>query len=248
MQSRRALLRAQPSGYIAEAVRGATERWPRLYLRMARRRNTGKMLVDPATDLMVEGFPRSGNTFLVAWLARTNPSVRVASHLHSRAHVRMALRHGIPVVVMLRDPLEALASEMVRRRGRGEKTRPEQILWRCRRFYTAVTVHRDDLILSPFEVTTRQPEQVAAEVSRRFGLALDLGSPDDHEAAFAEVERLAVEKTGSLDELTVGRPSARRDGLAAEVRANLVDLYGDEVARLRELHDTLVASESSLTP
>jgi len=73
--------------------------------------------VDRATELVIEGFARSGNTFAVAAFSLAQPRpVRLAHHLHAPAQVLLAARMGIPCIVLVRDPVDAVASRLIRRR------------------------------------------------------------------------------------------------------------------------------------
>jgi len=92
--------------------------YPTLYLPWARRHyaGTGIEVVGPDTELVIEGFGRSGSTFAVDAfeLAQTRP-VRIAHHTHAAAQVIAAARRGIPVLVIVRHPDDATVSHMARR-------------------------------------------------------------------------------------------------------------------------------------
>lgn len=100
---------------LSEAVRDS----PRLYPLWLRARSGGRRarLPSPSSDLHVAGFPRSGNTYAWRLLEETAPDLRVARHLHSLASIRLALRLGVPTVVLVRDPVEAVSSYLVRRQA-----------------------------------------------------------------------------------------------------------------------------------
>src|SRR2546422_7828125 len=81
-------------------VRDLLSGYPRLYLSLARWRHGtggGAEAVGDRTEMMIEGYPRSGNTFAVAAfrLAQQRPVI-VAHHLHSPAQVLEAVRRRIP--------------------------------------------------------------------------------------------------------------------------------------------------------
>jgi hypothetical protein len=62
------------------------------------------------TDLFIDGYPRSANTYLLECLKTAAPAVSVASHLHSPQMVKLALRRHLPTVVLFREPAAAAAS------------------------------------------------------------------------------------------------------------------------------------------
>ena len=67
--------------------------------------------------VVVLGFPRSGNTFLAAWLAEVvRPGVTVVDgrSTHSALDLHRYARAGVPVIIPARPPLETCASMMLR--------------------------------------------------------------------------------------------------------------------------------------
>lgn len=74
--------------------------------------------VTPKTDIVIEGYPRSANTFLYrAIRAATDDCLRIGHHVHREQQVTMALRYNIPCFVLFRHPLDAVASYLVREPG-----------------------------------------------------------------------------------------------------------------------------------
>ena len=68
--------------------------------------------------LVIEGFPRSGNTFSVAAFQIANgPQPHLGRHLHGAPHLLRAKRLGIPAVALVRAPEDAVPSYLVRRAG-----------------------------------------------------------------------------------------------------------------------------------
>jgi hypothetical protein len=83
-------------------------KYPSATLAVARRRGHGEPL-GPGTDLVIEGYPRSANTFAVIALSQAQPRpTRIAHHVHAPGHVIAAVRHGLPALVLVRDPEEAV--------------------------------------------------------------------------------------------------------------------------------------------
>src|SRR2546421_9409717 len=75
------------------------------------RRHHGPNVVSHDTELVIEGFPRTANTFTVfAFQMAQAAPVRVAHHLHAPAQVIFAARRGIPVLVLVRPPEDAVLS------------------------------------------------------------------------------------------------------------------------------------------
>jgi hypothetical protein len=239
-------LRGKPARHdlISERARATVERLPRVYLRVARRRTPRRDAVGDATDVLIEGFPRSGNSFLVAWLRRANPDLQIASHMHSIAHVRAALRRDVPVVVVIRPPEAALASWSVYNPRGAVDVQIE----RYRRFHEGLAEVADHVLISPFEVTTESPTTVVHALEAPLRRSLVDEPPGGMDEVFDEVDRRSVAYGSGHDERRLGRPTESRRAETAVVRRWLRDHRHGEMARLGELHDRLAGLPTAITP
>ena len=90
---------------------------PSLYLPFARikYRSVPNRLVGRDTELVIEGFQRSGNTFAVfAFEMAQDRPIRSAHHLHASAQVSRAVKLGVPVLLLVRDPRDTIVSHVIR--------------------------------------------------------------------------------------------------------------------------------------
>ncbi len=93
---------------------------PRVYYPLMRRRlgtdyDGLPHLVDAGTEVVIEGYPRSANTFAIAaFRLAQRRRVQLAHHAHVPAQAREGLRRGLPVVVLVRRPDEAVTSMAIR--------------------------------------------------------------------------------------------------------------------------------------
>jgi glycosyltransferase involved in cell wall biosynthesis len=192
---------------------------PTLYCAVARaKRGRNRNIVDLSCDLVVESFPRSGTTFLVAALGLVAPEVTVASHLHHPAHVRLGLRLGVPVVVLVRDPVAACTSLAIFRPG----SHPAELLSQWIAFYTDVArvpgvtfVDFDALVADP----TATVDAVLSLVSEgdRGAFAVDASS------VMADVDRLTIARRGEVDPMRVSHPTPEREQVKAAVRDRVLE-------------------------
>ena len=67
-------------------------------------------VVSSASDLTIDGFPRSGNSSFVRFFRQLNPSLNVANHVHNPAHLISSITLGIPSVLLIRQPKDACCS------------------------------------------------------------------------------------------------------------------------------------------
>lgn len=61
-------------------------------------------------DLHVTGYPRCANTFAMRLLRHSFPKLVLSTHIHAIASLKMALNNNIPTVVLVREPVQAVAS------------------------------------------------------------------------------------------------------------------------------------------
>ena len=62
------------------------------------------------TEVVIEGFPRSGNSWLFNVVQFLYPDLHIAHHMHSIVPIQMALRNRLPAYCLIRNPLDSIAS------------------------------------------------------------------------------------------------------------------------------------------
>jgi len=171
---------------------------------------------------VIEGFPRSANTFAVAafTFAQGRP-VKIARHLHAPAQVIEAVRRGIPCIVLIRKPRDAVLSLLVRE----PHISVEEALKDYIRFYRSVALYRDKFVVGRFEEVTTDFGEVVRRVNARFGTNFN---PFEHtdknlHKVFQIVEEMHKEAHGlrEVKEEAVGRPSVYREKLKKRMEAKL---------------------------
>jgi len=240
-------LPSRPLRQLAYATRAVISVHPSLYLPFARRkyrRDGENRIVDRGTELVVEGFQRSGNTFaVIAFEISQGRRVRTAHHLHAAAQIAAAVRMGVPTLVLARDPADTVLSHMIREPGISAR----QALSNWIRFYEAVVPLKDGVVVADFAEVTTDFGAVIRDVNARFGTRF---AEFEHTQAnvarcFELIERRNREHYGALAETKVPRPSEEREGLKAALRG---ELEADHLAALRgrayDVYRSLVPSPS----
>lgn len=199
----------------------ATERWRyRLHTTVARIGGPAHLacrclhnLPGPDFDVVVDGFPRSANTWTVVALRHANPDLRILSHTHCPRTLRSAIREGIPPIVLLRDPVAAVASLLVRE----PHLRVDDGLVRYVRTYQELDP--TECLVAPFEQVLRDLRPLVDALSSRLDRRIE--SPDLTDDAvqrtlIALIDEADRQDQGHLDHTTVSRPST---ATPAKVRA-----------------------------
>jgi hypothetical protein len=176
-------------------------------------------LVNRKTQLVIEGYPRSGNTFaVVAFQQAQRESIRIAHHLHAPAQVIRAAQLQIPTIVLVREPAETILSQMVRK----PRISAPLALKSYITFYETVAAYRNAYVVGNFREVTHEYGLIIQRVNTKFGTDF---SPFRHTDAnlkevFATVEHLNRVHDRGLEN-RVSRPSATKDRLKYEVKSML---------------------------
>jgi hypothetical protein len=184
---------------------------PSLYYPVMRHhRRYRELLITDATELVLEGYPRSGNTFAVAALqfAQDRP-LRIARHTHMPAQVMEAVRRRLPTLVLVRPPRDAAVSLVIREPA----VTLERALRRYRRYHSRIHPCRDGFVVGTFDEVTGAFGTVVERFNRAFGLDLTLfeHTPANCDAVFRIVEDMERKDfAGELREHRVARPSDSR--------------------------------------
>jgi len=167
-------------------------------------------MVTRKTVLVLEGYPRSANSYALAALLHANGPLEVAHHLHSPLSVEMGVRHGLPIAVMLRRPVDAVASVLQTDEGFSAKRE----LRRYVSFYRRVEPLASAIVIAPFEIVVADFGRIIELVNEKFGTSFKmyLGTDEDQIAVHAMVDQMDGRQSldGQPREAMVSRPSAAR--------------------------------------
>src|ERR671921_138288 len=197
---------------------------PAVYFSLYRmlRTNTAR-IVTPDTQLVIEGFPRSGNSFarraFVSAQDESFDKTRIAHHLHVPAQVVRAAQWQIPTLVVIRRPRDAVLSFAVR-----DPISVDQALRYYLSFYETVEEYRDAYVLGRFEEVTEDFGQVIRRINERFGTTFSEFRHDERnvDAVFARMERNSRKRFGEMSwENKVSLPFASREKKKREVGYDL---------------------------
>lgn len=201
---------------------------------------TRRFVVRPTTGLVIEGFPRSANTFAcLAFELAQGGTPLLAHHLHVPSQVLYAVRRGIPALVLIREPSEAvLAAKLVM-----PEISAGQLLRAYVRFYGRILPFREGFVVGTFEEVTTRFDRIIGSVNEKFGLKFTLfvHSAENQEHCFRKIEDLQRRLSGDTDfDFAVARPSPPKARLKEEIRGELEDPRLEPLlARARVLYDAI---------
>ncbi|MFA5938160.1 MAG: hypothetical protein WC809_02295 [Sinimarinibacterium sp.] len=176
-----------------------------LYSRLEKHRH---LLLRDNTQLVLEGYPRSGNSFALRAFQQVNPGVPVAHHMHAQSQVIEAVERGLPAIVLVREPSGAVPSLVIRHPHIGLR----MALLSYAQFHEDIHPYRHGFVLAHFENVTRDFGAVINAANRKFGTSF---ASFDHsqgnvERIFSQMDEANAKFYGAFKTTHVPRPVAER--------------------------------------
>jgi hypothetical protein len=180
-----------------------------------------RLEVHPDTDLVIEGYPRSANSYSVAAMEVSNgPGLDLAHHLHSRVSVQQAVEFGVPTLLLVRRPEDAGVSWMQKAGLRAQTVLEEYV-----RFYEPLVPIAPRVVVARFETIIGDFGSVVERLNAFYGLTLKpyVGSAAEEDEVARIVRDRHVAQYGRHDPLAVALPTPEKQeravGLRQQVRA-----------------------------
>lgn len=176
-----------------------------------------------ATDIVVEGFPRSGNTFTTFALEQAaGHELTIASHVHQPCQIKLALSRGLPTVMVVRDPVSALASYLVYDRRFSIPT----VIGEYCAYHRELVPYAERTLVCEFDEVTSHMSSVVSRINHRYALQISPfdESPSNVERVLAQIEvRHKLVHPGLDPVQSAASPQKNRSKINSEMREALLD-------------------------
>jgi len=179
-------------------------------------------MVSKNTDIVIEGFPRSGNSFaFVAFKEVQNREMKIAHHFHLPFQILYACKNNIPCIVVIRKPIDAVASFLI--------FNPYLSVHMALRyyitFYETISPYRDKFVTGTFDKVTTNYGKVIERLNKKYMLKYNVfnNTPESVKKCFYEIEKTEnrIRGKNKFMERTIPRPSVIRDKLKPEVKKKI---------------------------
>lgn len=192
-------------------VRRAVSGMPAIYLPI-RRFKKPDTVVTPATQLLIEGFPRSGNTWAEAVVRHCgDATLKVAHHSHAAAHVMAAAKMDVASLILFRDPDAAVVSYLTLYANAPQAA--DAYLDYVTFYQKTWPYAGTKALFVSFEDITQRPTDVIKDLNSRFGLSLqerDLTQQVEKDAVVALMDAKALSLTGNASASHAKKSDARK--------------------------------------
>lgn len=95
------------------------------------------------TDIILEGYPRSGNSYLYLLIKQLNPNIKISSHTHMIVHIKHGISLNKKIIVLIRSPLAACSSRLVFQKN----LTPALALKDYIKFYSYIRKNQDEVLI-----------------------------------------------------------------------------------------------------
>ncbi|NEP19319.1 MAG: hypothetical protein F6J97_20905 [Leptolyngbya sp. SIO4C1] len=186
--------------------------------------------VTKSAEIVIEGFPRMGNTFAhIAFKMAQNRPIEIGHHTHAAAQVVAAARMKIPTIVLVRKPESAIISYLI---GDFDPSLTiEQSLGEYISFYKTILPYRNRFIIAEFDEVTTNYGLTIEKVNQKFGTSFIpfKHTEENVQECFRWIEEGFQKTFGQLSEKVVCRPSESRESLKQEIRTQFYQMQYKEL-------------------
>ncbi|MAG29302.1 MAG: hypothetical protein CL908_00215 [Deltaproteobacteria bacterium] len=199
------------------------------------------------TRIVIEAFPRSSNSFAVRLFRQANPGYaidEISHHSHIVSNVKRAARWGIPALIILRDPVDAISSNMIVR-GTTSDAMLKVLALKYLDFYGWVEANPESIVIAEFsDITQGRFKRVSERLNSRFETSF--ATDFDEDVLLAEVRRgIEAASPNRKDASRIPIPNAEREARYADLRPRIREHPAmTEPIRLHDRLRVSVAAES----
>ncbi len=171
-----------------------------------------RLLCNATSDLCIDGYQSSGNSFSVALLHVANSQLRIARHCHSFANLQMALNYGIPAVCLVRHPDDCIPSRVAR-----FKITLDHAVFDYLDFYRLAQRQLDRLIVVTFDELTKDTGRFLTRMADATGQPIPLDDLDSMQEEAMRRMRAHAKKKGKPQRVSLPYgPREEEKGLIRE--------------------------------
>lgn len=165
---------------------------------------------DQDTNVYIDGYPRSGNTFLIHLTKQLLSGLNSVHHLHKIAPIKIAIVKDLPVFILIRNPLDAISSNYLKHFAMRDKPVSKQLDLRLLNelildylfYYKFVSKHKDRITIIEFHRLINFPGTVINQIADKMDVQKEIGYKN-----ITEAEKLY---RGATDPLGSSRPNEKK--------------------------------------
>jgi len=212
---------------------------PNLYIELYKIFGKRKyLLINKNVEIVIEGFPRSANTYaVVAFEISQKRKVNIAHHLHSPSQILKAIEWNIPTMVLIREPKEAILSFIIRHPEFSLKNAIKYYI----HFYSPLLSYKEKIYISEFNNIIKDFGKEVENFNKKFGTTFTpyRKTEENEEKIFKIIDNLNIEQDKGL-ETQVARPSKLKKEKKEQLKKELEkEKYKDLLLKAKKIYTEL---------
>ncbi len=171
------------------------------------------------SELVIEGFQRSGNSFAVTAFELVQPGdVTTAHNFHAPAQVKRAVRLHKPILILIRKPVDAVLSDLIW----SPHVPARHSIRAYINFYSSISKYRGHFVVSSFEETISDFGKAIERINKRFGTHFHRfeHTEENLRKVFARIDERNKTLWGG-SQLKIPRPTEQKEKLKKELRKKI---------------------------
>ncbi len=170
------------------------------------------------TDIVIEGYPRSANSYChIAFKQAQKRKIKAAHHIHAPGQVLLGLKYNKPVIVLLRDPLDAIRSHLIR----NSSLTPRLAAYGYYRFYKKLLNRSSEFVIAPFEVVINDIGEIFENVNVKYNTDfLTFNNSEENLQKVVEGIKSGSEKLSEDPTTELPLPNKKREVLKSSIKIN----------------------------
>jgi len=202
-----------------------------------------KALTVKETDIVIEGFPRCGNTFVhEAFEFSQKETVNIAHHFHAPPSIVRAVNANKPAILLLRNPIDCVVSLILRQPNILISDAIQSYI----DFHTVLLPWRDDVVIADFDDIQTDLGLVIKKINQKFDSEFLIfeHTKENEKACFDRIDKRNALYLGSkkTDPLKVARPTVERSQLKSEMMSMITqEKYAKKISEAQSLYQLYIA-------
>lgn len=191
------------------------------------------------TTFLLDGYPRSGNTFFSGLCKNIFGEQSFVHHFHAIAPIKIALTKNIPVFILIRQPEQVISSYYLKSYGLEKKKLPKTINMKLLRilanryleYYSFINQHRNELHLIVFENFIVEPIELPKLINK-------IVYKKKYHIESKTIEEYKISYRGATDTLGSSKPNAAKEKLKSKI--NQLFFLTEEYKKSVEIYSKLI--------
>lgn len=198
-------------------------------------------VIEKDTEIVIEGYPRSGNTFASsAFRLAQNRPVKIAYRLHAPTQLISAVKMKIPAIALIRQPEDAVLSWAIHR----SHLTLEQALKGYISFHEAILPYGNYFVIADFDMVVNDFGTIIRAVNQKFGTDFQefRHTEENVQKCFTIIDDFyRGAGQGQIPTKIVARPSKERNHKKALLRQELQEPHLESLKfRANELYQQII--------